>query len=99
MIEALRGYLTAAKFAARAAIGGLLRPTGFDLVRLYRLPRSTFLGLGRLPIRTIVDVGANRGQFAREALAFFPQAHLYCFEPQTEAFAELQQWAARCPGQ
>jgi FkbM family methyltransferase len=80
--------------ALRGALSSVLRPTGFDLIRRYRVPRTTFLGLGRLPISTIVDVGANRGQFAEEALAFFPRAHVISFEPQPLAFQVLAQRAA-----
>jgi FkbM family methyltransferase len=89
----LRGYLRETKPLARSAISRLLRPAGFDLIRLYRVPRLTFAGLGRFPIRTIIDVGANRGQFALEARAVFPDAHLVCFEPQPEAFEALQRLA------
>lgn len=89
---------TTAKKAMRGAISEILRPVGFDLIRRYRVPRSTFLGLRRFPINTIVDVGANRGQFAEEALAFFPRAHVISFEPQPWAFQSLQQLAARGRG-
>jgi len=92
------GYLHGAKKAVRGLITQVLRPAGFDLIRVYRLPRTTFLGLTRLPINTIVDVGANRGQFAEQALAFFPRAHVISFEPQPNAFAALQQFAAKRRG-
>lgn len=32
-------------------------------------------------IRTVIDVGSHRGQFAVLALSRFPSAHLLCFEP------------------
>ena len=35
-------------------------------------------------LRTVVDVGANRGQFALYALARFPSAHIIAFEPLPE---------------
>jgi FkbM family methyltransferase len=92
------GYVDSAKKAIRGAISELLRPLGFDLIRLYRLPRTTFMGLTRLPIKTIVDVGANRGQFAAEALRFFPRAHVISFEPQPRAFEILEHFAASHPG-
>jgi FkbM family methyltransferase len=92
------GYLRMARQAARGAISSVLRPAGFDLIRVYRLPRQTFLGLTRLPINTIVDVGANRGQFAEEALAFFPRAHVISFEPQPIAFQALEDFAAKRRG-
>jgi FkbM family methyltransferase len=85
--------------AVRSAVSQLLRPVGFDLIRLYRVPRTTFLGLRRFPIQTVIDVGANRGQFAREALTFFPRAHIISFEPQPAAFEQLCQFAAHCPSQ
>ena len=43
---------------------------------------------------SIVDLGANRGQFALFALREFPQALLYCFEPFPRARAQLAQITA-----
>jgi FkbM family methyltransferase len=95
--RALRTCMTDAKVFARSVVSGMLRPAGFDLIRLHRMPRETFLGLGQLPIRTILDVGANRGQFAREALHFFPEARLVCFEPLDAAASALRAWAQTVP--
>ena len=81
--------MIAAKKVLRNALSDALRPAGFDLIRRYRVPRTTFLGLRRFAINTIVDVGANRGQFAEEALEFFPRAHVISFEPQPLAFQAL----------
>jgi FkbM family methyltransferase len=39
--------------------------------------------------RSIIDVGANRGQFAIFARHRFPTAQLWCFEPGRDAFAKL----------
>jgi FkbM family methyltransferase len=39
---------------------------------------------------TIFDVGANVGQSAKQYLQWFPQATLYCFEPASAAFRQLQ---------
>ena len=64
---------------------------GLDIVRI---SKQSLLGLTDLPIRTIIDVGANTGQFARMILKFFPNAHLYCFEPLPIPFSELNNWAA-----
>lgn len=38
-------------------------------------------GLGALTLRTVVDVGANRGQFALFAVHTFPAAKIVSFEP------------------
>lgn len=39
---------------------------------------------------TVVDVGANRGQFAVVAARRFPEARLWCFEPLPDARVRLQ---------
>jgi FkbM family methyltransferase len=41
--------------------------------------------------KTILDIGANTGQFARQFRYFFPEARICSFEPLPECFAELQQ--------
>ena len=66
---------------------------GLDVIRLRRSPKRTLLGLAGLDIGTIVDVGANKGQFARAISAVFPRAELYCFEPLDIPFRELSGWA------
>lgn len=50
------------------------------------------LGLSQLPIRSIIDVGANDGQFSRKILRIFPQASIYSFEPLPDPFKKLEQW-------
>jgi FkbM family methyltransferase len=39
--------------------------------------------------RTVIDVGANRGQFALFALSRFPRARVYCVEPLSRPRARL----------
>lgn len=63
---------------------------GYDL---YKIPKVDFAGLDRLGINTIIDIGANRGQFARKAKSIFKEATFVCFEPVPSAFGELEQWA------
>lgn len=72
--------------------GGVNR-LGFDVVRFSRSPKRTLLGLSQQNIGTIIDVGANEGQFARMILGRFPKAELYCFEPLEEPFHKLSVWA------
>lgn len=48
-------------------------------------------GLGT--VRTVVDVGANKGQFALLALELFPDATVHAFEPLAAAFARLGAWS------
>lgn len=52
------------------------------------LPTAEFESLPFLPgIRTILDVGANRGQFALFASRRFPEAQIHMFEPVQSAAA------------
>ena len=66
---------------------------GFDLVRRKNSPRLTLLGLQSRSIRTVIDIGANTGQFAKQITHFFPESKIYCFEPLPQSFAELSEWA------
>jgi FkbM family methyltransferase len=78
----------------------MFRSLGIEVGRLSRVPKFSFLGLKQLPIHTIIDVGANTGQFAKHIGRFFPNAQLYCFEPLPGPFQELSAWAQReRPGQ
>src|SRR5690606_8797039 len=66
---------------------------GLHVERLSRRDEKTLLGLPRLPVTTILDVGANEGQFARYLLEYFPRATVHCYEPLPDAFAKLREWA------
>jgi FkbM family methyltransferase len=66
---------------------------GLDIIRLSKTPTSTLLGLRNLPFKTILDVGANRGQFAEFLASRFPNAHIYSFEPLPNTFADLSNLA------
>lgn len=71
---------------------------GLDVVRKKNTPSFTLLGLKKIPVRTVIDIGANRGQFARYISEIFPSARIFCFEPLPGPFAELQRWAERQGG-
>ena len=62
---------------------------GMDVVRLNKSPKYLLLGLRNLQINTIIDVGANTGQFAEMIEKVFPKANIYSFEPVFEAFEKL----------
>lgn len=49
-------------------------------------------------VRTVLDVGANHGQFARTALHAFPEARIHCFEPLPSAAPALQSLAESASG-
>jgi FkbM family methyltransferase len=62
----------------------------YDIVRVEKSPGISLLGLRNIPIRTVIDVGANTGQFARMIERVFPEAKIYSFEPLPEAYKELE---------
>jgi FkbM family methyltransferase len=69
---------------------------GFSLVRTEADPRHTILGFAK-DVKTIIDVGANTGQFAKRISRVCPAATIYCFEPLPAPFRELQAWANNSP--
>jgi FkbM family methyltransferase len=82
----------------RQAIKRASRTMGFDVLARKNVPELTLLGLGERPIRTILDVGANSGGFAKYITEFFPGADLHCFEPLPGPCAALEAWLATRPG-
>jgi len=42
-------------------------------------------------INTILDIGANEGQFAKKIVTLFPNARLFCFEPLEAPFYKLEE--------
>lgn len=67
------------------AIG--LKRRGIDYDHYRNLRRRWLLDAD---IRTIFDIGANTGQFARLANAVWPNAAIYSFEPLPECFESLK---------
>jgi hypothetical protein len=63
-----------------------------DVIRIENNPKKMLLGLRNLPIKTIIDVGTNTGQFAKYILKFFPEACIYSFELLSQPFEELKRW-------
>lgn len=66
----------------------LIWKTGFD-IRRYRPEPDEMLWLKELGIKTIVDVGANIGQFAEEIRPDLPDAFMYSFEPLKDCYDTL----------
>ncbi|WP_207511694.1 FkbM family methyltransferase [Longitalea luteola] len=49
-----------------------------------------FEWLKKYNFKTIIDVGANEGQFTRKISIVFPDAEIHCFEPLQEDFNKLK---------
>ena len=77
----------------RTVLHQILQYMGIDIVRWYKVPENTLLGLKEHDIRTVLDIGANTGQSARFYRQVFPNALIYSFEPLPIAYAELNAWA------
>lgn len=82
----------------KKALKGSVNQIGYDFVRTSQIPRHTFMGLGQLPINTVIDIGSHKGEFAGEISLIFPKAQLFCFEPQPDRFQELLIWAKATNG-
>jgi len=72
-------------------INQVLRPLGLNLQRWHQPLDDLPALLGNNRINTIVDGGAYKGNKAAILLQKFPEASVYCFEPQPELFAHLTQ--------
>ena len=59
---------------------------------------NSYTWLTELGIKTIIDIGANEGQFAEKITAILPEASLICFEPLPEPFRKLKEKFAGKPG-
>ena len=77
----------------KSTLKSIFRLLGFDIIRIENSPKQTLCGLRSIPIQTVIDVGANTGQFARQISQIFPHASLYCFEPLPDPFKALEKWA------
>lgn len=76
------------------AIKKILRKRGFDIIRYHPLYDTL---LARYAIDTVIDVGANTGQFAQEIHEKLPEAQIYSFEPLHDAYLELEKLGSQIP--
>jgi FkbM family methyltransferase len=68
----------------------MLWKIGLDIHR-YRPEPDEMIWLKKIGIKTIIDVGANIGQFAEEIRPNLPNASLYSFEPLKDCYETLQE--------
>jgi len=80
---------------AKNLVHSTFKVFGYELVALNQRPTTTFMGLQQQPIQTIIDVGANRGQFSKYISDFFPEALIHAFEPLSGPSAALQEWGQK----
>jgi FkbM family methyltransferase len=71
----------------RGIIRSILTTPGFSLTSFLMLKRLSKQGLKP---QTIIDVGANIGQFAIASSSIYPQAIIYSFEPNPGCVAKMK---------
>ena len=72
-----------------------LRQLGVEIKACALLPTRNLLGLRSVRPETVLDVGANTGQFVLEFKPVFPRAKFFSFEPLPSCFAQLKQLSLR----
>ena len=84
--------LTMNSFAVRL-FNRIFRFSDFQLGRSMYLPNRIRFGefdwLRQRDIKTVLDIGANTGQFATMINAILPEARIYSFEPLQQCFTSL----------
>jgi FkbM family methyltransferase len=66
-----------------------LRAFGLEIRRAWRAADDLRFA-ARLGVRTVLDIGANEGQFARAIREVLPAAQIHAFEPAAVPFAALR---------
>ena len=82
-----------APFGSRQFFRFLHKGLGLKNLADYVEQRQKLLGLTNLDIRTVIDVGANKGRAARRFRRLFPEARVHCVEPIPRLCRRLEQWA------
>lgn len=65
------------------------RYLGVDIRRMAKWEREKYCWLSDITINSILDIGANTGQFAVQIHRVFPEAIIYSFEPLRDCFGAL----------
>lgn len=73
----------------KKTIKNSLRLFGLEVSRISNAQKNRFAWLKTLNTNTILDIGANVGQFSLEINKFLPQATIFAFEPLKETFCKL----------
>jgi FkbM family methyltransferase len=85
----------------KRAVKKILEVMGFELRRVdYKFEpkkEGRFKWIRDLNIQTVLDVGANTGEFAAEIHAILPEAAIYSFEPLRECYALLVERMSHVP--
>jgi FkbM family methyltransferase len=86
-----------ASYTARV-IHAAFRLIGLEVKRIRASDVNRFVWLQQKPIRTVIDIGANTGQFAAIIHGLFPRARIYGFEPLPDCYQQLMDNMGGVPG-
>lgn len=85
--ERLKEVLYPPLSTAKKLVEAGMRPLGYGIERLHGIEQAGWIS--ELGIVTVLDIGANVGQFAGSIRKVLPDAQIYAFEPVEECFAAL----------
>jgi FkbM family methyltransferase len=72
----------------------ILNKFGYEIYNKSKVAENALIRkwqfLKNITIDTIIDVGANEGQFVEEILDIFPRAEIYSFEPLKDCYQKLE---------
>ena len=74
---------------AKKLIRKTLNVLNIDIHRIPEHEKNKFAWLSDLHINTIIDIGANAGQFALKIKKYFPDTLIYSFEPLHDIYMQL----------
>src|SRR5258706_11860496 len=81
--------------AIKNAVKSVVEKSGYEIHKLSVPEENKFKWLQDFQLSTILDIGANTGQFGLMCREFFPQANVYSFEPLSDVYVELKKNLAR----
>lgn len=81
--------------AVKNAVKRVVEKSGYEIHKLSVPEEKKLRWLQDFNVHTILDIGANTGQFGLMVRKFFPQATLYSFEPLSDIYQKLSTNLAR----
>lgn len=81
--------------SVKKIIKSCFRSVDIDIRRIPEYEKNRFVWLKDFSINTVIDVGANVGQFVLEMSRVFPDAKIYSFEPIKDVFEQLSKSCAK----
>ncbi len=80
--------------SVKSILHSLFKKTGYSIQPYYTLQENVNMGkykwLEEYKIKTLLDVGANIGEFSTLMKQILPDLKIYCFEPLKDCFLQLQ---------